>query len=455
MPKRLVYIVWYKVGSLDLILPITARIRQVHPDIHLTILVAELNKSYLIRSGRFYKFFCKKHNIELLDMLDFLPVGLHPFIGLIRYFVNYPARDGKTNHKLYDFISAFIGNLIGKLIQHNKIRDYLNESTLLMNEQWWDQLNILDCIPLNKTILLVPHGPVYLCYPDVVIDQKTIQHHKHILFQSGQYTGILYDALMPQNKHVVLPYDRVKVPIHSLGVFNNSTQYHQDEEILVERLAFVGAPCFDTKWFEYVFELLQTDQQIKQIVPKKGKRFRCLFLMRDVVETDQSKKVTLTDFKIILQTIIDEILHPYDCEIIIKPHPRQSPYKLRQILKQFNLKEYIIVDDNIAITLLESDVAVTVHTSGSYYPMIFGIPCIHIYKRDYPNQPLYNEMEQTLQRVVFNLEDLPQICAKLMHDLVHGNPVPNDVEHMRKFYPDGSIELVMEQLRPYLEGDSE
>ena len=444
---------WYKVGSLDLILPVMARIRQLYPGIRLTILVAERNKSYLIRSGRFYKLFCKKHNIELLDMLDFLPVGLRPFIGLIRYFANYPARDGKTNHKLYDFISAFIGNLIDKLIQHNKIRDYLNDSTLLMNEQWWDQLNILDCIPLNKTILLVPHGPVYLCYPDIITDQKTIQYHNHILFQAEQYTGILYDALIPDGKQVVLPYERINLPMNSLGVFTDPSRY-QNTKVLVERVAFVGAPCFDTKWFEYVFELLHRDQQIRQIVPKKGKQFRCLFLMRDVVETDQSKKVTLTDFNIILQTIIDEILHPYDCEIIIKPHPRQSPYKLRQILKQFDLKEYIIVDDNITITLFESDLAVTVHTSGSYYPMIYGIPCIHIYKRDYPNQPLFNKMEQTLQRVVLKLEDLSSTCAKLMDELVNGSPIPNDVEHMRKYYPDGSIELVMEQLRPYLEGDS-
>ena len=453
MLKKLVYIVWYKIGSLDLILPIMARIRQLYPDIRLTILVAERNKSYLIRSGRFYKLFCKKHNIELLDMLDFIPVGLRPFNGLIRYFVNYPARDGKTNHKLYDFISVHIGNLIDKLIQYNKIRDYLNESTLLMNEVWWDQLKILDCIPLDKTIMLIPHGPLFLRHPHRAIEKKIIKYYDHILFQAGQFTGILY-CYPSMSQQLILPYERLKVAVQSLGTFNDRSVVYQYSNIFVELLAFVGAPCFDTQWFEYVLDLFKADQQIKQIIPKKRKRFRLLFLMRDVVDANQSYKVTLKEFKIMLQTIINEILDPYDCEIIIKPHPRQSPNKLKQIIQQFNMKEYMVINDNVVTTLLESDLAITVHSSGSYYPMIYGIPCIHIYSRDYPNQPLFNEMERTLQRVVFKLEDLPKTCAKLMDDLVNGNPVPNDVEHMREYYPDGSIELVMEQLCPYLKGDS-
>ena len=60
-------------------------------------------------------------------------------------------------------------------------------------------------------------------------------------------------------------------------------------------------------------------------------------------------------------------------------------------------------------------------------------------------------MEHNLQRVITNLDDLPRVCQTLIEDLTSGKAIPNDAEHMRKFYPDGATNLIIEQIESYLE----
>jgi ligand-binding SRPBCC domain-containing protein len=38
-----------------------------------------------------------------------------------------------------------------------------------------------------------------------------------------------------------------------------------------------------------------------------------------------------------------------------------------------------------------------------------------------------------------------------MQELNTPLPIPNDVEHMRQFYPDGATKLIIDQIKGYLE----
>jgi len=191
----------------------------------------------------------------------------------------------------------------------------------------------------------------------------------------------------------------------------------------------------------------------KNILPSKFKTLRCLFLIRVVsFEKDHPWRTTADEFRKILKAL-SSLTISFDLEIIIKPHPNQNLEILKQLLLENNCSHFKVVHESIVSILPSADFAITVHSSGSYFAMIKGIPTIHIVKpesyKDFPK--LFYEMETGVNRTVTDLNQLYAICRALMDDLINGRPVPNDTEHMRKYYPDGATELIMEQLRPYLE----
>ncbi|MGV2434406.1 MAG UNVERIFIED_CONTAM: hypothetical protein LVT10_05620 [Anaerolineae bacterium] len=175
------------------------------------------------------------------------------------------------------------------------------------------------------------------------------------------------------------------------------------------------------------------------------------FLIRNVFDKPHQDQTTQQELEIILRAIREEILERYSVEILVKPHPIQSRVQLKEILDESGIRFYSIVQEPISITLPESDFAITFQTSGSYFPLLYGLPCIHIYKLDYLNQPLFNLMEQDLKRFVTDLDDLPNACRALMQELHTSQHIANDVEHMRQFYPDGATNLIIDQIKGYLE----
>ena len=452
--------VWKKTGGLDLILPVLWKIRETYPNTKITLLIAEINKHHLIRDGVFYIRFCEHHDIELLDFLDFLPNWLRPFKGILRRLTKRAPVDGKSDNPLFDFLIYQLTKFLKQQIDYSQVISLVSSDVLFINDEWWDKLpqSLMDfIIKHHQKIFLVQHGPIILTSEKpvemtqpVMLRENRIQGDNGVevvfhqsWFETPDGVGIYRHVI---NRETLLgPYEVKQIPLSYMGIGLASS-------IELERLTYVGFPGFDTDWFEYVDSLVNNHPSFSNIIPPKRKKLRCMLLTREVVNIgDTGRKSTPSDFQFILQTLQSHVQNQYDTEIIIKPHPKQNHEKLKQSLKMMGIKDFSIVADALYVVLPTIDFAITMQSSGAYYPLTSGIPCIHIIKGEHGKRSyLFNYMEHNLQRVITNLDDLPRVCQTLIEDLTSGKAIPNDVEHMRKFYPDGAIQLIMEQIKPWL-----
>jgi|GEM_PF-3288768 len=438
-------------GGLDLIMPVLWRLRKSYHQAKITILIAELNKSHIFKREGFYSQVCDEYHIEVLDLLDLLQDYLIPFLPIFRILI----QSKNIKPTVLEKVSQF---LLGQ-IHKTKLTALLSVPLLLVNDEWWDKLPFIDEIIACQTkIYLCQHGPIIIVDPSITelaeqLVLKTIEDrhrdkvtiiHKHY-FQTkygiGVYRHVLgRDPFLP-------PCTEQAVSLNLMGL---EGRY---ETLVMERLSYVGFPAFDRIWFDEVARLSQHVPRISVLIPPKKQKFRCLVILRDVVDKDQHRfKHTITEVEFIFQTIFEELLKKYPIELVIKPYPQQPLPPLKQLVESVGIVDYIIADESINLALVTSDLAVTVQTSGAYYPLVFGIPTIHILKLLYDKRDeLFNGMEQGVKRVVYDLKELPGQCRTLATELNQQSGISNDVEHMRKYYPDGSIELIVEQLQSHLD----
>jgi len=456
IPPTVAYVVWYKIGGLDGILPVFKQLRQEYPTIKLNILIAELNKAQVIRNSRFYVNLSKELEIELLDLIDLIPNWAKLFSPFFRWVARNPIMD--TGKKKYwnEFLLYHINKWVLSHLEAKRLLSFLQSDIVLLNEIWFEKLRILDWLLKAKStttkFFVVTHGPVFLKHPDqnvdvaVEVEKDAFQMYMRYNFSTPAGVGLQY-----WNDREVIPYHGShEISLRSLGIDA------KEGWLNLERWTYVGYPAFDSSWFSYIDLIMKTHTLFRSILPDKRRKIRCLFLIRVVsFEDNHLWRTTVDEFRLIVP-ILSSLTKTHDLEVILKPHPNQNLGILKALLSESDDEHIHIVQESIISVLPSVDFAITVHSSGSYFAMIWGIPTIHLVKPDsYKDFPkLFYEMETNVYRTIWGLNQLYSACAQLMDELVNGNPVPNDVEHMRKFYPDGSIELVMEQLRPYLEGDS-
>ena len=454
------YIVWKKTGGLDLMLPVLWKIRETYPNAKITLLIAEINKHHLIRDGVFYIRFCEHHDIELLDFIDFLPNWLRPFRKLFRQLTKRAPVDGQSDNRVIDFILYHLTKFLKNQVDYTNALSTLSADLLFINDEWWNELpkTLMDLIiQHHRKIFLAQHGPGMLAH------EKPSAMHERVILRTNPIfvNGIESDTIFHQHwfetphgvgiyRHVIFrepllgPYLSKQVPLAYMGLED------REESIELERLTYVGFPGFDSQWFDYIRSLTENHPRFLSIISAKQKPLRYMLLTRDVIGA-RSWKVTEKEFMSILEMIHEQIHKQHQVEILVKPHPRQNVDHLKRLLRDVGFKNPLVVSDALYLVLPLVDFAITMQSSGAYYPLIYGIPCIHLIKEKFGQKNhLFNDMEYNLYRGVTDVTDLPNVCQTLMQELNTSLPIINDVEHMRKFYPDGAIDLIMEQIKPCL-----
>lgn len=454
------YMVWKKTGGLDLMLPVLWKIREGYPNAKITLLIAEINKHHLIRDGVFYMRFCEHHDIELMDFIDFLPNWLRPFRNLLRQLTKRAPVDGQSDNRLLDFVTYHLTNFLKNQVDYTNALSAVSADLLFINDEWWDKIpkQLMDLIiEHHKKIFLAQHGPGIIAHEKPSdMHERVMLMEKHILaddigskeifhqhwFETPNGVGIFRHVVA--REPLLGHHETKQIRLTYMGLEN------REESIELERLTYVGFPGFDSEWISF----LKESRNIRHflVLPLKRKKLRYMLLTRDVMDlADTIRKSSSEDFMSILKTLQQEIHRQYDVEILVKPHPKQNIIKLKRFLQVAGFENPLIIADALYVVLPFIDFAITMQSSGAYYPLNYGLPCIHLMKGEYRWDYLFNEMEYGLSRVVTDLDDLPNACKVLMTKLHAGLPVTNDVEHMRKFYPDGATKLIIDQIKGYLE----
>ena len=444
------YIVWKKTRGLDLMLPVLWKIREGYPNAKITLLIAEINKHHLIRDGVFYIRSCEHHDIELLDFIDFLPKWLHPFKKVFRLFTKRVPVDGQSDNRVIDFVIRCLTKFLQIKVDYASALSVISADLLLINHQWWNLLPkpLMDLIiKHHKKIMLVQHGPIILAH------EKPSDMQGRVMLRTNPYqywfetpNGVGLYGHKIHGEHSLGFYESRQISVSDMGL-------KLEKSIELEQLTYVGFPGFDSHWFRYMENLTSNHSRFLQIIPPKNRSLRCMFLTRDIVDIEDKRreKYTNHEFICILKILREEIHNVYDVEILVKPHPKQNIVKLMGFLAEMGFRNAIVVADSLFAVLPSVDFAINMQSTGAYYALIYGLPCIHMVKAKYADHlELFNEMEYNVQRVVSDVAELPTACRALMQELHTSQRIANDVKHMRKFYPDGAIELIMEQLSPYL-----
>ena len=444
-------------------LPVLWKIREGYPNAKITLLIAEINKHHLIRDGVFYMRFCEHHNIELLDFIDFLPNWLRPFRNLLRQLTKRAPVDGQSDNRVIDFILYHLTKFLKNQVDYTLALSAVSADLLFINDEWWDELPklLMDLIiKHHRKIFLAQHGPTILAHEKPSDMQERVMLYAIPTLVDGIQSGKVFHQHWFETpngvgiyRHVIArepllgPYQSKQVPLAYMGLED------REESIELERLTYVGFPGFDSEWFNYVDMLMLQVTAFSTIVPRTAARYSFMLLTRDIsdVYKSRSSTTTLKNFIKILETLKNTF---DDCNfiMILKPRPAQNLDELRSLMRSVGYTNYIIVSDAICCVLPHIDFAITLQSSGAYYPLLHGVPCIEIINAERGQRNyIFNQMELNLRRVVIDLNDLSKQCHELVDELKMSLAIANDVEHMRKFYPDGATNLIIDQIKDYLE----
>ncbi|MGV2434404.1 MAG UNVERIFIED_CONTAM: hypothetical protein LVT10_05610 [Anaerolineae bacterium] len=231
-------------------------------------------------------------------------------------------------------------------------------------------------------------NPIFV---DGIESEKVFHQH---WFETSNGVGVYRHVI--SREPLLGPYKTKQVPLSYMGLKDRF------ESIELERLTYVGFPGFDSKWFDYIKILTKDNTRFLSIIPTKQKRLRYMLLTRDVMEYN-NWKVSPKELLYLLETL-HQIHKKYDIEMLVKPHPKQNIDKLKKFLRDAGFENPLIVSDAVCVVLPTIDFAITMQSSGAYYPLTYGIPCIHIIKGKYGQRDyLFNDMEYNLHRTVTNL----------------------------------------------------
>ncbi len=225
------------------------------------------------------------------------------------------------------------------------------------------------------------------------------------------------------------------------------------------QMHYIGFPGMDTKWLSYC----KPRGPIVHRPKRAPNELTCLFVIRrflnrgepDWPDFSQHYIFNHEEFMEIAQCVSNTLRQlGRPVHLLVKPHPSNDFGRVEEMMRDVRMPNYSITTEPIYGVLNRIDFVLSVYSTIFFVPAVMGIPVallntrvqrdVHaqsqVMKELYENfhyyVPEYNQLAAVLQRIVTRL-DGPRISLA-------DDP---DVQHMRRYYPNGSIERALDRVR--------
>lgn len=437
--KSILLVITKHISTVDYAAPLLWKIRQKYPDVNLTVLYCAVDRRRILRESRFYgELFCNS-NIQEYDFGDFLPRPFSHPLKLWRKVCSVPD---------FDFLPfGWLGWLrLGQMTKRLAMALKRRLERYLMNQ-------------------VDPGAVLARVDPDVImLDHRTPGSRHSWPKQFGDYFTRAGKRviLLPHGPHhtsptTFTPFVESGDPLPHYCEYWMPFIYDRCWEAVPEKrsqFAYVGYPGLDTEW------LSRCTKSNDHLGPGAG-RLKCLFIIRKFLGPGESRPkghdpfiFDHAEFSYYLDLIARAFQQtPADVEVIIKPHPSNNHQIVRKTFSKWPVTHWRIGSDSIYGLLPECDFVISLYSTTLLMPAMIEVPVVLLGSRIQSEIHRWPDMRRLYDGLEYYLEDpeelasrLPEIVEKARQRRVGDAAPGRDIQHIRHFYPDGSLQRCLERL---------
>lgn len=139
-----------------------------------------------------------------------------------------------------------------------------------------------------------------------------------------------------------------------------------------QKICEVGTPKFDTWWIKYIEERAKCQSDG---FGEKDFKKSVLILLKN----ESSAVFKDIDFETVLREIIDVCCRDKETRIIIKPHPRQNIYHLKEILSRYPRAKIVISYESSFVLISKVSYVISMPSGIIFDALIMGKPVIEYF----------------------------------------------------------------------------
>lgn len=421
----ILFIVVKASNELDFLLPVILKLRQEYPGINLEVFYATIDKQKILKGSNYYYEVFKQQRVKQTDLFDKMNRSSF-FVRCMDFCLNKVLSRKHIPLKLKNQLARFIERI------------FLSKR-IFLNIQEQIKPNII-FIPLRST--------------DHIVSKKLSKYLSDtkvplIFFPQGAFpsTGTYSIDCLPRDLGTSKIVDEAFIWYSFIEEETKELAPTQKE-----KFHYVGYPGLDEEWLN--------TRRVKGCSASKSV-MTCLLIIRKFVSSNKDLWVfDDKEFKRLMAGIKDTF-EKRDMEIrtIIKPHPSNDIDEVRRCFDLLGWKNYEITLEPIYAILDRCDFAVSVPSTVSLVPAMYGMPVIFLessVKKTFEKWEPIKRLYCNLQFCAHNQVDISTVVGEVIAGIKKNdgnlkNKILKEKEYFRSFFPDESIELIMKSLQQIID----
>ena len=332
-----IYGMW---GSIEWILPACKYLRDNHDGVEVTFLILRKRRKEIFKSNSELEELTREvTSNECIDLSEFLPCWVTFFSNIIVWLESKML--GIVFRKLHVLWFKLNWRILGK----RQFRMWVNRIKPDIAVMDSDNSGIFNELKKQKIkVGFFLTSPSFAFSPHVWLDRDK----RHRMYAEAPFDFFLVDTIWAEDFFKGIAKDK--------SVFR------------------VGCPKFDIFWIDYLKEKFR-----KSIDKPAGSNFKNILIL---LKNESSVIFECINFKESLIEMINACLKTKNAALILKPHPRQDIFLLREIISQYRDANITISNEPSFSLITKADIIVAFPNGVIIDALILGRPVIEYF--DYP-----------------------------------------------------------------------
>jgi hypothetical protein len=422
-------------SELDYTTPLLVELKKNNPECEINVVYCSFSRTQFLRKGTFYSDLYSSLGINQYDFIDFI-FKKKIISGLIRKITVCSA----DRYKFEDLLTEF---------KTRKINIKALIYFLVVNLIVFLQKKIEILANVNEILNKVDADIYFLGNRS-----ETKFRGRDLLFKK-LYLKKSPVVLLPHGTHDVHEFEDA-IAFDELGekitTFNDFWRTLEQESPWIklggikDQFPYIGHPGTDSSWLNSISNNAKTNAGITCLFVVRK------FLQRGVLRCAGTDEFTLNYDEMLefVNSVGDAISSVNkDIKLIIKPHPSNSFFLLKQLLEESRLKNWRVSPEPIYPLLSEVNFVISIFSTTLPIIGLYGIPIIlldsNLQKHVHYRWPFLKEIYGNLAYKLNSNLELKNLLEKIIQNLDSSYEL--DKEHLRKYFIDGSTYRAIERVK--------
>ena len=428
-------------SALDYALPILWKVRRTHPDATLSVLYCTISRKKILRKSHFYSSVLDGSAVHQYDFADFLRQPYASFASVWRSVFAASNWDVATTDIRGSVYRSFRGLamatlkkaelLVGRAVDIDRILPSLHPDVILFDNRsetrFFGRDRFFDYLErTHKKVVLLPHAPHHT---GTTAFTPFDEHGERLPNYCEYWTPFTFDT----------PW--VHIP-------ERRSQFY-----------YIGYPGLDGEWLAWL--KLSRQETGEESTPPITQPLKCLFIIRKFLEKGEAKPpehdayIFEHDEFVGYLNMLGQALRRtnIDTEVIVKPHPSNNFRSVKRAMDASGIPKWRISHESIYAHVNSIDCVVSLYSTALLIPAMAGIPVFVLHSRIQDEIHQWLPMKDLYTGLHFYLEDpeelvtlFPEVMGAARRTGQSNNVAGLDIEHLRRFYPDGALNRALERL---------